>query len=158
GGLLDAPLAEARRSLLDHDLVDGRCREIGIDVRAGARCRTRSAAVAVSDRVHGVSALKRCRPYQNGRTNPICAVLGKRMRSTAFLVAAFVGLGCGATLRPDGGEGLLPIGSTAPDLTAHDQYGKSHRLTEERGHAVVVYFYPKDNTPGCTKEACAFRD
>jgi thioredoxin-dependent peroxiredoxin len=66
--------------------------------------------------------------------------------------------GCGATKRSDGGEGMLAAGAAAPDLVAVDQNGKSHRLSEERGHAVVVYFYPKDDTPGCTKEACAFRD
>ena len=65
---------------------------------------------------------------------------------------------CGATTRPDGGSGLLPIGTTAPELSAIDQNGASHKLADERGHAVVVYFYPKDATPGCTKEACAFRD
>jgi peroxiredoxin Q/BCP len=65
---------------------------------------------------------------------------------------------CGATKRPDGGEGMLKAGAAPPDLSAVDQQGKTHRLSEERGHAVIVYFYPKDNTPGCTKEACAFRD
>ncbi|MEZ4300555.1 MAG: redoxin domain-containing protein [Polyangiaceae bacterium] len=65
---------------------------------------------------------------------------------------------CGATTRPDGGEGLLPIGADAPNLAATDQHGKQHHLADEKGHPVVVYFYPKDNTPGCTKEACAFRD
>jgi peroxiredoxin Q/BCP len=66
--------------------------------------------------------------------------------------------GCGATRRPDGGEGLLPIGTDAPNLAAVDQHGKEHRLADEKGHPVIVYFYPKDGTPGCTKEACAFRD
>ena len=66
--------------------------------------------------------------------------------------------GCGATRRPDGGEGLLAIGADAPNLSAVDQNGKTHRLADEKGHPVVVYFYPKDGTPGCTKEACAFRD
>jgi peroxiredoxin Q/BCP len=67
--------------------------------------------------------------------------------------------GCGATARPDGGSGPLPVGAAAPtELSAVDQNGKAHTLAEERGHAVVVYFYPKDATPGCTKEACAFRD
>lgn len=66
--------------------------------------------------------------------------------------------GCGATRRPDGGEGLLAIGADAPNLSAVDQNGKSHRLADEKGHPVIVYFYPKDGTPGCTKEACAFRD
>lgn len=66
--------------------------------------------------------------------------------------------GCGATRRPDGGEGLLAAGAEPPNLAATDQNGKEHRLGDERGHAVIVYFYPKDGTPGCTKEACAFRD
>jgi peroxiredoxin Q/BCP len=66
--------------------------------------------------------------------------------------------GCGATKRPDGGEGMLQAGASPPELTAVDQQGKTHRLSEERGHPLIVYFYPKDNTPGCTKEACAFRD
>src|SRR5690606_6797318 len=39
-----------------------------------------------------------------------------------------------------------------------DQSGSSHTLSEQRGKWVVVYFYPKDDTPGCTKEACSFRD
>src|SRR5262245_53155260 len=67
-------------------------------------------------------------------------------------------LGCGATQRPDGGEGLLPVGATAPQLSALDQHGGKQSLAAEHGHPVVVYFYPKDGTPGCTKEACAFRD
>jgi thioredoxin-dependent peroxiredoxin len=73
-----------------------------------------------------------------------------------FAVTAL--LGCGATTRPDGGTGPLPVGSTPPDLSAVDQHGKTHRLSEERGHPTIVYFYPKDGTPGCTNEACAFRD
>ena len=76
----------------------------------------------------------------------------------APVLAAVVALGCGAATRPDGGTGLLPAGSAAPDLSAPDQAGKTRRIADERGHALVVYFYPKDNTPGCTKEACAFRD
>lgn len=67
-------------------------------------------------------------------------------------------VGCGATRRPDGGEGLLAVGTEAPNLSAVDQNGKTHRLADEKGHPVIVYFYPKDGTPGCTKEACAFRD
>jgi peroxiredoxin Q/BCP len=66
--------------------------------------------------------------------------------------------GCGATTRPDGGSGLLAVGAAVPDLAGTDQEGKEHKLSAERGHPVVVFFYPKDATPGCTKEACAFRD
>jgi len=46
----------------------------------------------------------------------------------------------------------------APSFTLSDQNGKVHRLEDYRGHWIVLYFYPKDATPGCTKEACAFRD
>ncbi len=55
-------------------------------------------------------------------------------------------------------QNLLAVGTTPPDLSAIDQNGKTHRLSEERGRPVVVYFYPKDDTPGCTKQACTFRD
>jgi peroxiredoxin Q/BCP len=50
------------------------------------------------------------------------------------------------------------VGSKAPDVSGVDQNGVSHKLSETLGKPVVVYFYPKDQTPGCTKEACAFRD
>ena len=49
-------------------------------------------------------------------------------------------------------------GTQAPDFTLPDQDGTEHTLSEYRGKTVVVYFYPKDDTPGCTKEACSFRD
>ena len=78
-----------------------------------------------------------------------------------FVVPAMLALslgGCGATRRPDGGEGMLAAGAVAPELSAVDQNGTTHKLSDEKGHPVIVYFYPKDGTPGCTKEACAFRD
>lgn len=46
----------------------------------------------------------------------------------------------------------------APDFTLQGQDGTAHSLGDYKGKWVVLYFYPKDNTPGCTKEACAFRD
>ncbi len=49
-------------------------------------------------------------------------------------------------------------GKKAPDFTLEGSDGKQHSLSEYAGKTVVIYFYPKDNTPGCTKEACAFRD
>ena len=49
-------------------------------------------------------------------------------------------------------------GRAAPDFTAQDDAGNTVRLADLRGKKVVLYFYPKDDTPGCTKEACAFRD
>lgn len=70
--------------------------------------------------------------------------------SLLFVVGLWV-LGCS-------GNQLLAVGASPPDLSAVDQKGTEHRLAAERGHPVVVYFYPKDGTPGCTEEACAFRD
>ncbi len=52
----------------------------------------------------------------------------------------------------------LDAGEKAPAFTLKDQDGRTHRLADYRGKTVVLYFYPKDDTPGCTKEACAFRD
>ncbi len=65
---------------------------------------------------------------------------------------------CKPALRPDGGRGLLPIGALAPDVSGTTSDGRSTPLSAARGHAAVVYFYPKDETPGCTREACAFRN
>ena len=53
---------------------------------------------------------------------------------------------------------LLEAGMEAPDFEVPDQNGNLVSLKNCRGRKVVLYFYPKDNTPGCTKEACAFRD
>jgi len=53
---------------------------------------------------------------------------------------------------------LLPVGAPAPDFTATTHDGRRITLSELRGRWVVVYFYPKDDTMGCTKEACGFRD
>ena len=52
----------------------------------------------------------------------------------------------------------LAIGSEAPEFSLQDQYGQDQLLSAYRGRWVVLYFYPKDDTPGCTAEACAFRD
>jgi len=53
---------------------------------------------------------------------------------------------------------MLEIGTKAPDFTLSDQDGKPHSLSDYRGKKVILYFYPKDNTAGCTKQACGFRD
>jgi peroxiredoxin Q/BCP len=53
---------------------------------------------------------------------------------------------------------LIDPGKKAPAFSLNDQNGKTHRLAGYAGRPVVLYFYPKDDTPGCTKEACAFRD
>jgi peroxiredoxin Q/BCP len=53
---------------------------------------------------------------------------------------------------------VIEPGQPAPDFTLPDQHGRDVRLSDLRGTPVVLYFYPRDNTPGCTTEACAFRD
>ena len=52
----------------------------------------------------------------------------------------------------------IEMGKTAPAFTLKDQHGNKIALKDFRGSRVVVYFYPKDDTPGCTKQACGFRD
>ncbi len=51
---------------------------------------------------------------------------------------------------------MLEAGTKAPDFSLPDQNGKMHSLEEYRGKKVILYFYPRDNTPGCTKQACNF--
>jgi peroxiredoxin Q/BCP len=53
---------------------------------------------------------------------------------------------------------MLKEGDAAPDFTTRDGQGNQIKLSDLRGQKVVLYFYPKDDTPGCTKEACSFRD
>lgn len=53
---------------------------------------------------------------------------------------------------------MIETGQPAPDFSLLDQRGEAVALSKLRGAPVVLYFYPKDDTPGCTKEACAFRD
>lgn len=53
---------------------------------------------------------------------------------------------------------LIEPGKKAPAFSLNDQNGKTHKLSDYAGKPVVLYFYPKDDTPGCTKEACAFQD
>jgi thioredoxin-dependent peroxiredoxin len=53
---------------------------------------------------------------------------------------------------------LIDPGKKAPAFSLKDQSGETHKLSDYAGHPLVVYFYPKDDTPGCTAEACAFRD
>ncbi len=85
-----------------------------------------------------------------------------RAKVSFFAVCGFlVGiglLGCGPTTRPDGNVGLLPVGSPAPDVIGEDPTGNMVKLSDQKGKLAVVYFYPKDDTPGCTTQACAFRD
>ena len=53
---------------------------------------------------------------------------------------------------------VLKIGDKAPEFTLEDSFGRKVSLSEFKAKRIIVYFYPKDNTPGCTKEACNFKD
>ncbi len=53
---------------------------------------------------------------------------------------------------------MLAIGTKAPDFTLADQNGTLHTLSEYKGQKIILYFYPKDMTSGCTSQACSFRD
>lgn len=80
--------------------------------------------------------------------------------AAAFAAAVWVAAmgACSTPQRPDGGRGLLDVGVVAPSLSGVDQDGKSRTIAEAHGKYLLVFFYPKDGTPGCTAEACAFRD
>ncbi len=77
------------------------------------------------------------------------------MQSARYQLAGTV-LGLFMVARAIAGE--ITVGETAPDFRLQDQNGEWHTLEQYRGQWVALYFYPKDDTPGCTKEACAFRD
>lgn len=71
-------------------------------------------------------------------------------------VIAFIAM---ATLSPPGAaDQQVAVGSPAPEFELSDQNGQLHSLEDYREQWVVLYFYPKDETPGCTTEACEFRD
>ena len=61
-------------------------------------------------------------------------------------------------LRPARADDLLAAGAPAPEVVGTDAKGTAFKLSAQKGKFAIVYFYPKDDTPGCTKEACAFRD
>lgn len=65
---------------------------------------------------------------------------------------------CAALGLQAAGAADLAAGAPAPAFTLPDQHGRSTALADYRGRWVVVYFYPKDDTPGCTTQACSFRD
>ena len=69
----------------------------------------------------------------------------------AAIVCGLFGTGAPATR-------VLSTGDLAPEFELRDQHGEIRRLTDSRGCWTVLYFYPRDDTPGCTREACSFRD
>ncbi len=79
-----------------------------------------------------------------------------RMLSVLALLFAFV---AAPLFAADAPESPGPaVGQSAPDFRLQDQKGDWHTLADERGKWTVLYFYPKDFTPGCTTEVCTFRD
>lgn len=72
---------------------------------------------------------------------------------SAILIMAIFGYRSYAAGHPP-----LNIGDSAPEFNLSDANGKRHSLADYRGQYVILYFYPKDDTPGCTQEACKFRD
>lgn len=76
-----------------------------------------------------------------------------RLRRALSLLPASLLLGSGAAW-----AATLEPGQNAPDFELPDQQGKTRRLADWRGKWLVLYFYPKNDTPGCTEEACTFRD
>lgn len=77
------------------------------------------------------------------------------VRVFALLAAAFFALPSFADEAKQAGPG---VGQAAPDFHLQDQKGDWHKLADEHGKWLVLYFYPKDFTPGCTTEVCTFRD
>ncbi len=81
--------------------------------------------------------------------------LNTRLLGVTALVLLMACASSGAAKSPDA---PLPAGSALPDLTGIDQDGQPVRLKALKGKPLLVFFYPKAGTPGCTKEACAIRD
>lgn len=79
------------------------------------------------------------------------------MKWLALVVIVIVGLALYIARAARAGE-LPAIGEPAPNFQLPDQHGQQHGLADFRGKWLVLYFYPRDDTPGCTQEACAFRD
>jgi len=80
-------------------------------------------------------------------------MISRLRRALCLLLPGSAALGTGAALAAE-----LQAGQAAPDFELPDQQGRQRRLAEWRGKWLVLYFYPKDDTPGCTTEACNFRD
>jgi thioredoxin-dependent peroxiredoxin len=97
--------------------------------------------------------------YRRGACEPIVAVRSAKDFSVAERTPTFrKQIFPGKPLTLPEHHPMVEEGKPAPDFTLADQQGKKVTLSKLKGSPVVLYFYPKDDTPGCTKEACAFRD
>lgn len=86
-------------------------------------------------------------------------VLNFRGLMGGLMAMALLALGAVVTVASAADEMAMPkVGDMAPDIKLPDQAGKTQSLADYRGKWVVLYFYPKDQTPGCTTQACEFRD
>ena len=80
-------------------------------------------------------------------------------RVLSWLALAAVAFGLPSLVLADDASGATPkVGQPAPAFKLQDQAGKWHQLSDYKGKWVALYFYPKDDTPGCTTQACSFRD
>jgi len=80
------------------------------------------------------------------------------MRTPANLIAGWLLIFTSLIFSASCAAEELKIGQAAPEFNLPDQYGKTHTLATYQGKWVVLYFYPKDDSPGCTEQACRFRD
>jgi peroxiredoxin Q/BCP len=89
------------------------------------------------------------------------AMMQQTMRIPKMKWIAIIGVALAVVLlawRSNSAAAALEVGQPAPSFRLGDQGGKLRQLSDYRGHWLVLYFYPKDDTPGCTAEACHFRD
>ena len=113
--------------------------------------------------VRYTSVARRCAAFEPlTLTAPADELLRRSIGSWRAIILASLESGAEATARPEHAtlESQMTVeeGKAAPAFSLKDASGKKISLKDFRGKNVIVYFYPKDDTPGCTKEACGFRD
>lgn len=85
-------------------------------------------------------------------------VLGMKFESTIIYIPYYPYTLISVLFYKEKRKMMLSVGTVAPNFTLMDSENKQVRLSDFKGQKAVIYFYPKDDTPGCTKQACAFRD